>query len=99
MQKSSTKPFIDEFRLLAKDGAWTKIVWHYDRNQIYLFGAEVDLKAHWNVNDDAWSVMTTLKHPQQGKTVLWRNHMTPDEVKRVIMYPREHTGKGHIIWA
>jgi len=69
------KQQIDEFRLLAKDGAWTKIVWHYDRN------------------------MTTLKHPQQGKTVLWRNHMTPDEVKRVIMYPREHTGKGHIVWA
>ena len=93
------KQFIDEFRLLAQDGAWTKIVWQYDRNQIFLVGAEVDLKAHWNTNDGAWSVKTTLKHPRLGTTELWRNHLTSDEVKRVIMYPREHTGKGHIVWA
>lgn len=93
---SRMKQQIDEFRLLAEGGAWTKVVWQYDKNQIYLFGAEVDLKAHWNINDDAWSVRTVLKHPRLGNTELWRNHMTSDEVKRVIMCPREHTGKGHI---
>jgi hypothetical protein len=90
------KQQIDSFRLLAKDAGYTYIVWKYDRNELFLKSAVCDMKCHWNTNDEAWSVRTTLKHPRLGESELWRNFLTEDDVKRVIMNPREHIGKGHV---
>lgn len=53
---------------------------------------ELQIRIHWNTNNDGFSVGTTLIHPTKGKNQLWRNYCSLDDVRRILINPREHTG-------
>lgn len=40
------------------------------------------------------TVQTSMSHPRKGKTQLTRRDITPKEFERLLINPREHTGKG-----
>lgn len=40
------------------------------------------------------TVQTSMNHPRKGKTQLSRKNITVKEFERLLINPREHTGKG-----
>jgi hypothetical protein len=56
-----------------------------------MFG-DLEIRVHWNKNNDGFSVGTTLIHPTQGKNQLWRNYCSLDDVRKILVNPREHIG-------
>ena len=53
---------------------------------------EIQIRVHWNKNNDGFSIRTRIDHPTQGKSELWRNYATLAHVKQILINPRAHTG-------
>ena len=68
---------------------------YYDYSKLFFkfVDGNAIVQGHWNVNDNAFSVRTELKHPYKGNTSLWRNHLELEDVLKVITNPRQHIGK------
>jgi hypothetical protein len=84
---------IDHFLALLRDKGYICKKWCYTHKSVNAISGECSIRIHYNINDDAWSVGTTLTHPIQGKNTTWRNHLTSDDVCKIILYEREHIGK------
>lgn len=41
------------------------------------------------------TVATALKHPVRGKTQLYRRNITYEQLEKLFINPRQHTGKGY----
>lgn len=41
------------------------------------------------------TVKTSMDHPEQGKTQMWRKGLSDADFKRVCENPRAHTGQGY----
>lgn len=84
---------IDNIIGVAKDVGYTTCCWDYGKKKFWFISGGCHIQGHWNIYDNAFSVRTKLKHPNKGYTELWRNHLTLEDVIRIVMNPREHVNK------
>lgn len=52
-----------------------------------------DVKLDWYYTTT--TIKTSLNHPTQGKTQLFRRNITPEEYRSILVNPRMHTVKGY----
>lgn len=48
-----------------------------------------------NKKNKFYTVGTAINHPVRGKTQLFRRFCDKEEVEKILMNPRIHTGKGY----
>ena len=48
-----------------------------------------------NVYTTTMTVATCLNHPKQGKTQMFRKHVSLELLGKLFDNPRQHTGKGY----
>lgn len=84
---------INSFISLLRDKGYVVTRWDYKKKFVEATIGMYAVRVHFNTNDLMWSVATTLDHPVMGKNTTWRNFLTSDEVRRVILNEREHIGK------
>lgn len=87
---------IKEVQQMAKDHGWNFIL--YSESQFMLSFGKLDPKQgkmRINIYCSRKTVATSLNHPKQGKTQLYRKDVKMGELRAIFINPRKHTGKGY----
>lgn len=78
-------------RQIADKHEWQEI----DHQQnIYMVSFKRE-KTRLNVYYSTMTVATALDHPKHGKSQLYRRNITPDELEKIMEWPRVHSGRGY----
>lgn len=83
---------------LAKSYGWKKLKNRYAWEIMLTIAREdVEMDIWWDKLGFMTTVQSYLNHPRRGHTTLWRDRLTPRQLKAVLVDPRAHTGKGKYI--
>lgn len=89
----------DKIRLhkSALANGWTFLEYQENIKMVsYVKGARGDKDyARINIYYSTMTVGTSLTHPKQGKTQMFRKNVTMDELDKLFAKPRTHTNKGY----
>jgi len=80
-----------EVRKLAEAHGWGGEVFQENISMLSYFKEGMRI----NIYLTKMTVGTVLNHPKQGKTQMFRKHVTPKELDKLFENPRQHTGKGY----
>jgi len=82
---------LSEVEGLAKKNGWLKI--DYQEN-IGMVSFKKD-RVRVNVYLSRMTVSTAMKHPKKGKTQLFRQDVSLEQLEEIFKNPRTHTNKGY----
>lgn len=83
-------PLIDIDKLASESG-WLKIDYQENIGMVSYSKNKVRI----NVYLSRMTVSTAMKHPKKGKTQLFRRDVNLQELEKMFINPRIHTGKGY----
>ena len=92
MVRPDNKDVFDAIQGICGDNGIIMKSWSITKAFYNLEWAELSIRIHWNKSNEGFSVGTKLNHPVQKVSTLWRNYCTLEDVKRILLNPREHIG-------
>jgi hypothetical protein len=88
--------YLSEARALAARWSLAEVALKPQSRMVSFTGtAASGQAARWNVYYTTRTVGTCLEHPRQGKTQMFRRHVSPQQLEQIFADPRVHTGNGY----
>lgn len=92
---NNTSFFKEQVKGIAINTGWIIVFENPKKNLIAIYNN--DFKCHANIMANSRTVITSMRHPREGYTILERRGVGLTELKSIMENPRYHSDKGRRI--
>lgn len=84
-----------QIKKLSVESGWIIVFENPKKNLIAIYNHV--FKCHANIMVNSKTVITAMRHPREGYTILERRNVGPSDLKSILENPRYHSDKGRRI--